>query len=98
VTSVAEMRALLNAEQGRLVEIEWWDSEQPCTGWTWEEDVVKREATICRSVGWIVYVLDTTVALAANKSVPVPGEPKVQFMGITRIPIACVRALRTLPI
>jgi hypothetical protein len=84
-----ETLILVEPTNDMCVRATWLDSEQPSSGWEWAEDIDPRDAHTCATVGWVVYITDSTLALAANRS-QCATDGKVQYMGIARIPRVCV--------
>ena len=77
----------------KMVLIEWFDSAQPSTDWSWLENIPADfyKATRCRTVGWLVHDDPDMKAVAASISAD-----NKQAIGITRIPACAVHKIEEL--
>lgn len=78
-----------------LVLIEWEDSAQPISGWSWLESFDSFEIVRCQSVGWLIHDGDDVKALAQNMG-NLGNEDSAQVSGVIRIPTRCVVKLSTI--
>lgn len=76
-----------------LVLIEWQDSAQPVSGWTFMEDLAELGPVSCRSVGWLLKDGDDVKLLAANIG---GGERDEQACGVIRILTSTVTSCRVI--
>lgn len=77
----------------RLVLIEWVDSAQPATGWTWIEEGYWDDPVLCRSVGWLIHDGQKVKALAQSL-----GETggHLQVSAVIKIPTCAVQRVVSL--
>ena len=72
-----------------LVLVEWEDSAQPLSAWSFLSDMAPPEIVQCVSVGWLVQDTDTVKGLAPNMG-DVSSENSMQVSGLIRIPARCI--------
>jgi hypothetical protein len=74
-----------------LVIVEWEDSARPISGWQWIDEYQMPETVPCMSVGFLIAVTESAIALAPNLGDV--GRDRAQASGIIRIPRSSVRSL-----
>lgn len=77
-----------------LVLIEWEDSAQPISSWTFLADFDALDIVKCRSVGWLIHNGEHVKALAQN--VGDPHHDQAQVSGVIRIPARCIVSIEVL--
>lgn len=73
----------------KLVLIEWEDSAQPVSGWSWLDGHTWESIIKCRSVGWLIHDGEDVKALAPNMG-DMGGEESAQVPGVIRIPARAI--------
>lgn len=73
-----------------LVLIEWEDSTQPVSNWSWLSDHIWNEVCKCQSVGWLIYDDDDVKALAPNignmnEDIQISAAIRIPTKAITKI-------------
>ena len=69
-----------------LILVEWIDSIQPCSEWSYLTALPEVGVATCQSVGWLVSETEDTVMLAPNLARLLSDEDVSQGSGFFRIP------------
>lgn len=72
-----------------LVLVEWEDSRQPTSGWSYVQGFTPVNICRCVSVGWLIYDGVDKKVLAPNVG-DTEDEHNVQMSGVIHIPTRCV--------
>ena len=72
-----------------LVMVEWEDSAQPISSWSYLASFSPSGTIRCASVGWLIRDDDQMKALAPNMGA-IDEENSVQVSGVIQIPTRCV--------
>ena len=72
-----------------LVLVEWEDSAQPVSSWSFLADFEADHAVLCTSVGWLIHDGEDVKALAPNMG-GLRTNGSVQVSGVIRIPARCI--------
>jgi hypothetical protein len=83
----------MHPDNGLIYLVEWDDSRQPTSEWTWLEDV-KADIVKCRTIGFMVEQDEHGIAIAMSLG-DVTAE-KMQGNGIMRIPRRAITVLHIL--
>ena len=74
-----------NISDHPLVLIEWEDSAQPVSGWSWIDDHTWENIVKCQSVGWLIHDGKEVKSLAPNMG-NLGVDESIQVSGVIRIP------------
>ena|SRR3990167_10087770 len=78
-----------------LVMIQWEDSAQPISSWSYLSDFEPKPVIRCASVGWLIHDGEDVKSLAPNMG-GLENENNMQVSGIIQIPARCIISVHNL--
>ena len=72
-----------------LVKIDWEDSRQPTSNWSWLSEFKPNKVVECSSVGWLIHNGEDIKVLTPNFG-DLENEKDLQISGSIEIPASCI--------
>jgi hypothetical protein len=88
-------RKVIRTNARPLVMIEWEDSAQPISAWSFLSSFEAVGTVHCASVGWLIRDDESVKALAPNMG-GLNDENSVQVSGVIQIPTRCILRITSL--